>query len=67
MSLTDKPTFYTMCAPANTTAQYLCQPVYSYSGGGCLWLQRYPTAYTRFPYAIPVPTGQPVDNLWMPV
>ena len=41
MSLTDKPTFYTMCAYANTTAQDLCQPVYAYSGkgyiGGLVW------------------------------
>ena len=36
MSLTDKPTFYTMCARVDTTVKDLCQPVYAYSGKGCI-------------------------------
>lgn len=36
MSLTDKPTFYTMCARVDTTVKDLCQPVDAYSGDGCL-------------------------------
>ena len=34
MSLTDMPTFYTMCARVDTTVKDLCQPVDAYSGRG---------------------------------
>jgi len=46
MSLTDKPTFYTMRARVDTTVQDLCQPVYSYSDKG---VHRYHTVYTHSP------------------
>ena len=76
------PTFIHTRARVDTTVKDLCQPVYAYSGNGCLcghvWssvVHRYPIAYTRsIPVescAITVPTvvacGLPVDNLWIPV